>query len=88
METGNDKVNLNKRKNKFNITYPVIDINSRTANDQRTNNEMYTDGSKMNDRVGSAIIVYKDMNRIHQEFYRINNEATVYMAQYKKRLSM
>lgn len=81
MEISENKVNLNIRKNNYNIEYPIVDINCRTVKDQRLIDEIYTDGSKMNGQVGSAIIVYKNKQRIHQEYCRLNNEATVYMAE-------
>lgn len=44
-------------------------------------NEIYTDGSKINNQVGSAMIVYKNKIKVFERCFRLNNEATVYMAE-------
>lgn len=56
--------NLNKKCNTYNIEYPNISITHRNKNDQINNWEIYTDGSKIDNRVGASIVIYKDSNCI------------------------
>ncbi|GIX86121.1 RNase H domain-containing protein [Caerostris extrusa] len=42
---------------------------------------IYTDGSKKEDRVGSAIVLLQDNVEIHHQHWRLNDEATVFMAE-------
>lgn len=82
MERNDSKLNFNKRNTSYNIKYPKVNINCRKKNDTRRENEIYTDGSKLNNQVGSAMVVYKNKNKKnYHKYYRLNNDATVYMAE-------
>ncbi|XP_035213931.1 uncharacterized protein LOC118187764 [Stegodyphus dumicola] len=43
--------------------------------------ETYTDGSKMENKVGAAFVAYLNNEEIHKEQYRLNDEATVFQAE-------
>lgn len=81
VETNNTQINLNKKNNVYRINCPSLEIRYRNKLDRRSDKEIYTDGSKINDKVGSAIVVYNYRNKIYQDSYRLNDEATVYMAE-------
>ncbi|GIY54774.1 hypothetical protein CDAR_391091 [Caerostris darwini] len=42
---------------------------------------IYTDGSKKKDRVGSAIVLLKENVETYHQYWRLNDEATVFMAE-------
>ncbi|XP_035209275.1 uncharacterized protein LOC118183782 [Stegodyphus dumicola] len=43
--------------------------------------EIFTDGSKMNNKVGAAWVAFQDSQEIHNERTRLNNDATVFQAE-------
>ncbi|XP_035204469.1 uncharacterized protein LOC118179409 [Stegodyphus dumicola] len=43
--------------------------------------ETYTDGSKMENKVGAAFVAFLNNEEIHREQYRLNDEATVFQAE-------
>ncbi|GBN51417.1 hypothetical protein AVEN_170424-1 [Araneus ventricosus] len=42
---------------------------------------VFTDGSKINNRVGCAMVVFEDGNEKEHDIWRLNNETTVFMAE-------
>ncbi|GBO38046.1 hypothetical protein AVEN_220970-1 [Araneus ventricosus] len=42
---------------------------------------VFTDGSKINNRVGCAMVVLEDKNEKEHEIWRLNNETTVFIAE-------
>lgn len=81
MNSNDNKINLNKKCSVYNIKYPDIEIIYRNKSDKRSTDEIYTDGSKFNNHVGASMVVYKNSNCIYQQGYRLNDSATVYMAE-------
>lgn len=75
------KLDFNKRNNRYNVKQPEIDIKCRKKNDKRMGNEIYTDSSKIDSHVGPELVVYKNKNKVYGSYYRLNNDATVYMAE-------
>ena len=47
----------------------------------RTEITVYTDGSKINNKVGSAFVVFKGNKIIHFQNYRLSDHATVFQAE-------
>ncbi|GIX83973.1 hypothetical protein CEXT_658851 [Caerostris extrusa] len=50
-------------------------------NDKLQGTLIYTDGSKMINRVGGAFVAYQSNVEVHHPMLELNNEATVYMAE-------
>lgn len=43
--------------------------------------KFFTDGSKQNDRVGAAFVIYDENTEVYYEYYRLPNYCTVYIAE-------
>ncbi|GIY79614.1 uncharacterized protein CDAR_57131 [Caerostris darwini] len=50
-------------------------------NEDLAGTQIFTDGSKMNGRVGGAFVVYSNCTETHSELFRLSDHATVYSAE-------
>lgn len=65
------------------ITHPAdhISFEWRLAQPNQTGFEIYTDGSKMNQKTGSGVAVFKNGLALESIVARLNKEATVFQAE-------
>lgn len=73
IEMDNLSINLNKINNEYHFVYNKVEIKYRNKNDERSIKEIYTDGS--------GLVVYRNMEEINIKGYKLNDEATVFMAE-------
>ncbi|GBN50543.1 hypothetical protein AVEN_213231-1 [Araneus ventricosus] len=81
--------NLEKIGISFNFDYAtevspwkITSILWRTFNETNyVGINVFTDGSKINNRVGCAMVVFEDGNEKEHEIWRLNNETTVFIAE-------
>lgn len=71
---------LKSKLNEMLLDKSAINLNIRSKFDERKTNEIYTDGSKIRDRVGCSITIYNNKNKITSFGYRLNDQATVFMS--------
>lgn len=81
MNINNSAIDLNLTSGEYLIDCVSVDIHYRNKIDERMRFEIYTDGSKLNNKVGSAITVYKDQQEVESVQYILNDEASVFMAE-------
>lgn len=67
MEMNDTAINLNKKNNVYKIKFPNLEIKYRNKTDRRCNREIYTDGSKIDNKVGSALVAYNYTNKVYHD---------------------
>lgn len=67
--------NLNLRAILYSFNQVKLHYNIRDASDLRNYNEIFTDGSKQEHKVGWAFVYYRSGVEVNSYSYRLNNEA-------------
>lgn len=81
---GNKSVKIEEIETKEKILLHPATTNKitlKTATPAGANTEIFTDGSKMDGKVGAAFVVKKDGIFLHKENFRLRDEATVYQSE-------
>lgn len=58
-----------------------LKFNIRKINDPKDYFEIFTDGSKTDDKVDCSFIMFDDIKKVYYEKYRLNNEFSVYITE-------
>lgn len=74
-------INLNLSNNAYYNNAICVHFNIKHDKNLGSFTEIYTDGSKVNERVGAGVVIYKDQVEVDSFSYRLNNNATVFMAE-------
>ena len=74
-----DKCNVVTWSSGFKINRDSFDGKKRPR--QLSQYNVFTDGSKMDDRTGAGLVLYKGNREISQEWYRLNDGSTVFQAE-------
>lgn len=80
-DTATLSINLNRSVNTYCYDYSNVEINYRNKEDSRRLKEIYTDGSRIDNKVDSGLVVYDDMEEVCTKGYKLNDDATVFMAE-------
>ena len=76
---GTDRCNVTAWENGFKVNLDSFDGNAKHR--QRTQLNVYTDGSKINGKTGSGVAVYEGTREIRAEHYRLPDGTTVFQAE-------
>lgn len=76
----NTAINLNVKNKDYYLNFSRVEIKYRNKFERREN-EVYTDGSKIDNKVGSSIVVFNNTEKIVNKGYRLNDGTTVFMAE-------
>lgn len=74
-------INLNTLNNDYYNNAVRVYFNTKHDKDIGHHIELYTDGSKVNNNVGAGVVVYNNQVEVTSFTYRLNSDATVFMAE-------
>lgn len=73
MKLDRTAINLNLRNSDYHLDFLNVDIKHKNKSDLRKKKEIYMDGSRMDNKVGSGLVVYNKYEESISKCYRLND---------------